>query len=165
MIFAWEELNALAKLNIDSARLELQDILSNYQGFRGCEVIIVYDAYRVAGHQTEILNWQNIHIVFTKEAQTADSYIEQFSMEHAKTDRVIVATSDGLEQIIVQTSGSELLSARELRDEVIPTARQADGPQSAEPAPRNRPMEAQLKEIREQLKAGGASPEEKKDNA
>ena len=165
MIFAWEELNALAKLNIDSARLELQDILSNYQGFRGCEVIIVYDAYRVAGHQTEILNWQNIHIVFTKEAQTADSYIEQFSMEHAKTDQVIVATSDGLEQIIVQTSGSELLSARELRDEVIRTARQADGPQSAEPAPRNRPMEAQLKEIREQLKADGASPEEKQDNA
>ena len=86
-------------------------------------------------------------------------------MEHAKTDRVIVATSDGLEQIIVQTSGSELLSARELRDEVIRTARQADGPQSAEPAPRNRPMEAQLREIREQLKAGGASPEEKQDNA
>ena len=165
MIFAWEELNALAKLNIDSARLELQDILSNYQGFRGCEVIVVYDAYRVAGHQTEILNWQNIHIVFTKEAQTADSYIEQFSMEHAKADRVIVATSDGLEQIIVQTSGSELLSARELRDEVIRTARQADGPQSAEPAPRNRPMEAQLKEIREQLKADVASPEEKQDNA
>ena len=159
IIFAWEELNALAKLNIDSARLELQDILSNYQGYRGCEVIIVFDAYRVAGHQTEVLDWQNIHIVFTKEAQTADSYIEQFSMEHAKTDRVVVATSDGLEQIIVQTSGSELLSARELRDEVIRAARQVQDPQLTEPAPRNRPMEDQLKEIRGQLKAS-AHPED-----
>ena len=81
-------------------------------------LIVVFDAYRVAGHQVEIFDYHNIHVVFTKEAQTADAYIEQFSHEHAKTDRVVVATSDGLEQVIVRSAGSELMSARDLKEDL-----------------------------------------------
>jgi len=118
IIFAWPELNALAQANIDSARLALQDALADYQGYRGSVLIVVFDAYRVAGHQVEIFDYHNIHVVFTKEAQTADAYIEQFSHEHAKTDRVVVATSDGLEQVIVRSAGSELMSARDLKEDL-----------------------------------------------
>ena len=119
IIFAWEELRELAKLNVDSAREALLDILCDYQGHMGCTLIAVFDAYRVKGHPVEILDYYNIHVVYTKEAQTADSYIEQFSEEHAKTDRVIVATSDGMEQIIVRSAGSELMSAADLKDDII----------------------------------------------
>ena len=118
IIFAWPELNALAQANIDSARLALQDAMADYQGYRGSVMIVVFDAYRVAGHQVEIFDYHNIHIVFTKEAQTADAYIEQFSHEHAKTDRVVVATSDGLEQVIVRSAGSELMSAQDLKEDL-----------------------------------------------
>ncbi len=118
IIFAWPELNALAQANIDSARLALQDALADYQGYRGSVLIVVFDAYRVAGHQVEIFDYHNIHVVFTKEAQTADAYIEQFSHEHAKTDRVVVATSDGLEQVIVRSAGSELMSAQDLKEDL-----------------------------------------------
>ena len=118
IIFAWPELKALAEANIDSARLALQDAMADYQGYRGSVMIVVFDAYRVAGHQVEIFDYHNIHIVFTKEAQTADAYIEQFSHEHAKTDRVVVATSDGLEQVIVRSAGSELMSAQDLKEDL-----------------------------------------------
>ena len=151
IIFAWEDLKALAALNIDSARLKLQDILADYQGYRGCELIVVFDAYRVAGHPVEILDWDNIHIVFTKEAQTADSYIEQFSEEHAKTDRVIVATSDGLEQIIVRSAGSELLSAQDLREDILRRTAAARETHLAAAAPKNTELAEKLAEIREQL--------------
>ena len=118
IIFAWPELKALAEANIDSARLALQDAMADYQGYRGSVMIVVFDAYRVAGHKVEIFDYHNIHIVFTKEAQTADAYIEQFSHEHAKTDRVVVATSDGLEQVIVRSAGSELMSAQDLKEDL-----------------------------------------------
>ena len=118
IIFAWPELRSLAEQNIDSARLALQDRLSDYQGYRGSVLIVVFDAYRVAGHQVEIFDYHNIHVVFTKEAQTADAYIEQFTHEHAKTDRVVVATSDGLEQVIVRSAGSELMSANDLKEDL-----------------------------------------------
>lgn len=118
VIFAWEELRELAKDNIDGARGRLLDILSNYQGIRQCHLIVVFDAYRVQRHQTEIMDYHNIHVVFTKEAETADQYIEKFAHQHAKEYRVTVATSDGLEQIIIQGQGCVLISARELLEEI-----------------------------------------------
>lgn len=118
VIFAWEELSELAKANIDSARDRLLDILADYHGNRPGELIVVFDAYRVQGHATEIYDYQNIHVVFTKEAQTADGYIEQFAHDnHAKYD-ITVATSDHLEQIIIMGQGCTLISARELETEV-----------------------------------------------
>lgn len=118
IIFAWEELKSLAQVNIDGARGRLLDILCNYQGIRGCELIVVFDAYRVAGHGTEILDYHNIHVVYTKEAETADQYIEKFAHENGRKYHVTVATSDGLEQIIIRGAGCMLLSARELKEEV-----------------------------------------------
>lgn len=124
IIFAWEELAELARETIDGARGKLLDILCNYQAIRGCELIVVFDAYRVAGHGTEILDYHNIHVVYTKEAETADAYIEKFAHEHAREHRVTVATSDGLEQIIIRGAGCLLLSARDLWEEVERAGRQ-----------------------------------------
>lgn len=118
IIFAWEELRELAEANIDAARDKLLDIMSNYQGIKKCRLIVVFDAYRVAGHDTEILDCHNIHVVYTKEAETADQYIEKFAHEHGRKYDVTVATSDGLEQIIIRGQGCALLSARELLAEV-----------------------------------------------
>ncbi|NBH15452.1 GTP-binding protein [Lachnospiraceae bacterium] len=118
MIFAWQELKELAEQNIDSARDRLLDIMCNYQGIQGCHLIVVFDAYRVQQHQTEILNYHNIHVVYTKEAETADQYIEKFAHEHAREYRVRVATSDGLEQIIIRGQGCGLVSAKELWKEI-----------------------------------------------
>lgn len=119
VIFAWEQLKELAEVNIDSARGKLLDILSNYQGIRGCQLIVVFDAYRVQGHKTEIFDYHNIHVVYTKEAETADAYIEKFAHENGRKYRVTVATSDGLEQIIIRGAGCLLLSARELEQEIF----------------------------------------------
>ena len=118
VIFAWEELNELAKVNLDGARGRLLDILCDYQGIRGCELIAVFDAYRVAGHPTEIFDYHNIHVVFTKEAETADQFIEKFAHENGHRYRVTVATSDGLEQIIIRGAGCGLISSRELKAEI-----------------------------------------------
>lgn len=81
VIFAWEELNELAKVNIDGARGRLMDILCDYQGIRKCNLIVVFDAYRVQGHPTEILDYHNIHVVYTKEAETADSLLRSLLMK------------------------------------------------------------------------------------
>lgn len=94
------------------------DILCNYQGIRKCNLIVVFDAYRVQGHPTEISDYHNIHVVFTKEAETADQYIEKFAHENGKKYDVTVATSDGLEQIIIRGQGCRLISARELEEEI-----------------------------------------------
>ena len=118
VIFAWEELAELAKVSIDGARGRLLDILCDYQGMRDGELIVVFDAYRVQGHKTEITDYHNIHVVFTKEAETADQYIEKFAHENSRKYRVTVATSDGLEQIIIRGEGCSLLSARELLLEI-----------------------------------------------
>lgn len=118
VIFAWEDLKELAESNIDGARGKLLDVLCNYQGIRKCHLIVVFDAYRVRQHKTEILNYHNIHVVYTKEAETADQYIEKFAHENAPKYRVTVATSDGLEQIIIRGQGCALISARELQEEI-----------------------------------------------
>lgn len=119
IIFAWDELKKLAAENIDGARGRLLDIMSNYQGIRQCILIVVFDAYRVQGHQTEMFDYHNIHVVYTKEAETADAYIEKFAHENGKKAKVTVATSDGLEQIIIRGAGCMLLSAHDLEKEVI----------------------------------------------
>ena len=124
IIFAWEELAELAKENIDGARGKLMDILSDYQGSKGCHLMVVFDAYRVQGHQTEVSRYHNIYVVYTKEAETADQYIEKFAHENAKKYQITVATSDGLEQVIIRGQGCRLMSARELYEEVERTKKQ-----------------------------------------
>ena len=118
IIFAWEELKSLAEANIDGARGRLQDILCNYQGMVHSQVIVVFDAYRVHGHTTEVLDYHNIHVVYTREAETADQYIEKFTHENGKKYDITVATSDGLEQIIIRGQGCRLLSARDLKEDI-----------------------------------------------
>ena len=118
VIFAWEDLKDLAQVSIDGARGKLLDVLCDYQGMKKCNLIVVFDAYRVQGHKTEISTYHNIHVVFRKEAETADQYIEKFAHENGKKYNVTVATSDGLEQIIIRGQGCRLLSARELKDEI-----------------------------------------------
>lgn len=119
VIFAWEELRELAKINIDSARDKLMDILCNYQGFHKCTVILVFDAYRLEGHAEEVVQYHNIHVVYTREAETADQYIERTVHEMGRKYQVTVATSDGLEQIIIRGQGCAMLSAREFREEIL----------------------------------------------
>jgi len=118
VIFAWPNLRELAEANIDGARGKLQDILCNYQAIKQVEVILVFDAYKVAGHGTEFLDYQNIHIVYTKEAETADYYIEHFAHENSKRYDITVVTSDGLEQVIIRGAGCTLISSREFEEEV-----------------------------------------------
>ena len=121
IIFAWEELSELAKLNLDSARGKLMDILSNYQGYRKMTLILVFDAYKVKGSPGSIFPYHNIHVVYTKEAETADQYIEKVTHEIAKKHKVSVATSDGLEQLIIMGQGAKRMSARELKEEIMST--------------------------------------------
>lgn len=118
IIFAWEELNELAQVNMDAARGCLQDVLCNYQGIKKCELILVFDAYKVEGFSGEIQKYHNIHVVYTKEAETADQYIEKVTHEIGRKYLVTVATSDGTEQVIIRGQGCHLLSAKELKEEV-----------------------------------------------
>lgn len=113
VIFAWKELDELAKYNLDAARSKLMDILCNYQGYHKKEVILVFDAYKVKGNPGEVQEYHNIHVVYTKEAQTADSYIEKATHELAKKHDVTVVTSDGLEQLIIMGQGARRVSSRE----------------------------------------------------
>ena len=111
IIFAWEELRSLAAVNIDSARDKLMDICCNYQGYAGCTLILVYDAYKVKGNPGSVLQYHNIHVVYTKEAETADQYIEKTVHKIGRKHRVTVATSDALEQMIIWGEGATRLSA------------------------------------------------------
>lgn len=118
IIFAWDELKTLAETDLHSARMRLMDILSNYQGYRKCTVILVFDAYKVKGNPGSTEQYQNIYVVYTKEAETADMYIEKTTHEIAREHQVTVATSDGLEQMIVIGNGAARLSANGLYEEV-----------------------------------------------
>ena len=118
VIFAWDELKELAEKNLDGARGRLLDLLCNYQAVKGCWLIAVFDAYRLAGHPTEVSDYHNIHVVFTKEAEIADQYIEKFAHENSHKYDVTVATSDGLEQIIIIGEGCRLMSSRELKEDI-----------------------------------------------
>ena len=152
IIFAWEDLKELAKASIDGARGKLMDILCNYQGIRGCRLILVFDAYRVQGHDMELFDYHNIHVVYTKEAETADQYIEKFAYENGKKADITVATSDGLEQIIIRGQGCALLSARELKEEIQRASEEIRGTyMDRPPGSRNYLLDAATKETREQL--------------
>lgn len=118
IIFSNEEMHELALENMDGASGKLMDILCNYQGIRNCKVLLVFDAYRIQGHQTEFLTYHNIQVVYTKEAETADQFIEKFAHENAQKYRITVATSDGVEQIIIRSKGCSLLSARDFWKEI-----------------------------------------------
>ncbi|MGN0169768.1 MAG: NYN domain-containing protein [Lachnospiraceae bacterium] len=118
IIYAWDELKQLAENNIEGARNRLMEILCNFQGYTRQQVILVYDAYKVQGHQTEVTKYRNISVVYTKEAETADQYIERCAHRMGKDYEVTVATSDGLEQVIIVGAGCHLISAREFEKEV-----------------------------------------------
>lgn len=118
IIFAWDELKALAAENLEGARTKLMEIMCNYQGFCGCHLILVFDAYKVKGNPGSVEQFHNISVVYTKEAETADMYIEKTTKEIARKKRVRVATSDGMEQIIILGHGATRISARAFQEEV-----------------------------------------------
>jgi len=118
IIFSWEELNELSKVNLEAARGRLMDILCNYQGYTQCIVILVFDAYKVKGSPGTLMDYHNIHVVYTKEAETADMYIEKVTHEIGRKHNVTVATSDALEQMIVSGDGAKRISALEFLEEV-----------------------------------------------
>lgn len=124
VIFAWEDLKELAKVNIEGARNKLMDVLCNYQGFKKCNLILVFDAYKVQGQELGVQKYHNIYVVYTKEAETADQYIEKVVHEIGRKYHVTVATSDNVEQVVTLGQGGKLLSAQELRTEVEEVQRQ-----------------------------------------
>jgi len=131
IIFAWDELKAVARDNLDAARKQLCDLLSNYQGFKKCVVIVVFDAYKVKGNIGSVSRYHNIYVVYTKEAETADAYIEKATYEIGRQHRVRVATSDGPEQLIILGHGALRLSASAFREEVDQVREQIAGILSA----------------------------------
>ena len=118
IIFAWKELKDISVTNLDLARSMLINTMSNYQGIYGCEVIIVFDAYKVKGQVREVERIGNVSVIYTKESETADMYIEKASHDLSKEHRVRVATSDGMEQLIILGNGAFRISAAELYEEV-----------------------------------------------
>ena len=118
IIHAWPKLKELSETSLDHARIKLLDILSNYQGFMRHEIIVVFDAHKVHGGIGMVGQWRNITVVYTKEAETADSYIERAAAVFAKHYKVRVATSDGMEQVIIMGRGALRVSATELMREI-----------------------------------------------
>lgn len=118
IIFAWKELKELAEVNLEAARMKLADILCNYQGFKKNEVILVFDGYKAKGNEGTVIQYHNIDIVYTKEAETADQFIEMVSHRMAREYRIRVATSDSLEQAVILGAGASRISARELLRDV-----------------------------------------------
>lgn len=124
IIFAWQDLKEVAGVSLDGARGKLQDTLCDYQAMRGIQTMVVFDAYRLQGHPVEVFDYNNIKVVFTKEAETADQYIEKFTAKHASEYNITVATSDGLEQIIIRGQGCRLMSATDLKDDILRNSRE-----------------------------------------
>ncbi len=122
IIHAWPELKELAAVNLDAARTSLQDILCNYLGYKKCNVIVVFDGYKVKNNPGTVIQYHNIHVVFTKEAETADQYIEKVTQQMNRQYSVAVATSDKLEQVIILGKGAMRLSARDLKKEIKETS-------------------------------------------
>lgn len=118
IIFAWDNLKALAEESLDQARDKLLDILSNYQGYKKINVIVVFDAHKVKGSMRKIYQYNNIEVVYTKEAETADHFIERVAHAIGRDHKVRVATSDALEQTIILSKGATRISAREFQNEI-----------------------------------------------
>ena len=147
IIFAWEDLKQLAQVNIDSARDKLMDILCNYQGYRKNTVILVFDAYKVKGNPGSVSKYHNIYVVYTKEAETADQYIEKTVHDMARKYQVTVATSDALEQMIIWGQGATRLSALGLKEEVEKASKEMQETwQEKLTVEKNRPFGELLKE-------------------
>ncbi len=130
IIHAWEDLSALAREDLDGARAKLIDLLRNYQSWRGCQVIVVFDAYKVKGGKGAVEQLGDLYVVYTKEAETADMYIERTTYQLSRDNRVRVATSDGLEQMIILGHGAQRMSAAELKyetDQVMAQIREMIG--------------------------------------
>ncbi len=119
IIFSWDDLRELASVNMDAARDKLIELMQDYQGYLGETLILVFDAYRVKGGRGEVQKNNNIYVVYTREAETADAYIEKTVHELGHRHRVTVASSDGLEQVIILGEGAVRMSARELRSEIV----------------------------------------------
>jgi predicted RNA-binding protein with PIN domain len=124
IIFSWDELKELSKTNMDAARDSLKDTLCNYQGYRRCHLILVFDAYKVKGHAGKTENYQGIEVVYTRQDETADAFIERKVHDIREKYRVTVATSDGLEQQTVLSLGALRMSARELKENIERTTRE-----------------------------------------
>jgi len=154
VIHAWPELKELADENMDMARTRLLDALSSFRGMTNYKIIVVFDAYRVEGRPIEeISEHHNIYVVFTKEAQTADQYIEKFAFDHQKDYNITVATSDALQQVITRGAGTSLLSARELREVVLSTLEQTKSSLRKRQGSTRTSLDKSLsQEIKEQLK-------------
>ncbi len=161
MIFSWEELKELAEENIDSARSRLMDIMCNYQGFKNCHLILVFDAYKVIGFPGEMQNYHNIHVVYTKEAETADQYIEKLAYKIGNKYHVTVATSDNLIQLIIMGQGCKRMSATELKEEIEEINQQIRKEYLEQPKKNKRylfdEMEPKLKEEMEAIRLGKKS--------
>lgn len=138
IIFAWDELKAVAADNLDAARQLLMDLLCNYQGFHGGEIILVFDAYKVPRGIGEVSRYHNIHVVYTKEAETADAYIERATYQIGREHRVRVATSDGPEQLIILGHGALRLSADAFHQEMRQVLGQISGVLSRNNQPNHR---------------------------
>ena len=147
IIFAWEDLKTLAQVNVESARSKLMDMLSNYQGYLQNTLIVVFDAYKVKGNPGSVDKYHNIYVVYTKEAETADQYIEKTLHEIGRKYHVTVATSDALEQMIIWGQGAKRLSAQGLREEMDACNRERQENWKQEnPGERYFPFEELLKE-------------------
>lgn len=118
IIFAWKELKEIAETDLEAARMRLADILCNYQGYKKNEIILIFDGYKSKGSPGSVVHYNNIDIVYTRESETADQFIESVSQQMAKNYQIRVATSDGLEQLTILSSGASRVSARELKREI-----------------------------------------------
>ena len=157
VIFAWDELKTVAAERLDAARRALCDLMSDYQGFRRCEVIVVFDAYKVKGGVEKVEKYHNIHVVYTKEAETADAYIERTTYQIGREHRVRVVSSDGAEQIIILGHGALRVSAAAFHDEMTAVTGQIRSILDKNNlAGKARPMRAALERA---LESGAAEPE------
>ena len=147
IIFAWDALKKMAQSSLEGARYLLMDLLCNYQGFKKCVVILVFDAYKVKGNPGSVEHYRNIHVVYTKEAETADAYIERATYQIAREHRVRVATSDNLEQLIILGHGAVRVSARDFQAEV----EAAEG-RIAQIIEQNNRRGRELRQLRHQIK-------------
>ncbi len=165
ILYAWEDLRELMQVTLDGARHRLMDILCNYQAYRQCRLIVVFDAYKVAGGIGSAQDYHNIHVVYTKEAETADQYIEKFAHQMGRKTKVTVATSDGVEQLIIRGQGCMLMSAADLREDIERVGRQIEEERGNLPRPGKnylfQDVDQDLKEYLEKLRLG-EEPERRK---
>ena len=158
ILYAWDDLRELMQVTIDGARHRLMDILCNYQAYQKCRLIVVFDAYKVVGGVGSAQDYHNIHVIYTKEAETADQYIEKFAHQMGRKCKVTVATSDGLEQLIIRGQGCLLMSANDLREDVERVGRQIEEDQGRLPRPGKnylfREVERDVAEYLEKLRNG-----------